>query len=74
MLIFSPMKKKDAKAYFGTNAAISRALGITVQAVGGWGDIVPYYSAVQLMKATHGALKVNDNDYDRLGKPKVRAA
>ena len=68
------MRKKAAREYFQTNARIARILGISKQAVGKWGAVVPYYSAVRLMAASHGVLTVNEKDYDRLGKARAIAA
>ncbi|MCA9233171.1 MAG: helix-turn-helix domain-containing protein [Planctomycetales bacterium] len=51
------MKTEDAIKYFGSQVALARALGISKQAVGGWGEYVPTGRAFQLQVMTAGKLK-----------------
>ncbi|MGL5225137.1 MAG: Cro/CI family transcriptional regulator [Aeromonas sp.] len=51
------MKKSDAVAYFGTQAALARALGLSKGAVSMWGIYVPTNSSYRLELMTGGALK-----------------
>jgi len=63
------MRKSDAKKYYKTNAAMARVLNVSVQAIGAWGEIVPYFSARSLARDSRGALRVNERDYDERGRP-----
>ncbi len=65
------MRKTAAQRHFKTNAAISLALGISVQAVGKWGRTVPYISALRLNDLTDGELKLVRGDYDHHGRVKA---
>lgn len=53
------MLKADVLARFKTQTAIAEVLGITVQAVSQWGDVVPASSAVRLEALTHRQLRVD---------------
>ncbi|MEQ1141867.1 Cro/CI family transcriptional regulator [Acinetobacter soli] len=44
------MLKKDAVQAFKNNVGVAKAIGITKQAVSGWGDFVPELSALKLLK------------------------
>ena len=68
------MRTKDAREYFDGAEGVARVLGISGSAVRQWVDVVPYYSAVQLMKATHGGLTVDESDYDTKGRAKRQVA
>lgn len=50
------MTKQEAIGHFKTVANLAKALGITTQAVYGWGDRVPELRQLQLEKITRGAL------------------
>ena len=64
------MLKTDALKYYGTPTAVAEALGITVQAVSLWGEVVPEGRAYQLQVLTNGELPVNPALYHK----RVRAA
>lgn len=51
------MKTDLAVAYFGTRAAIARALGIKGPSVSEWGDYPPMLRQLQIERLTGGALK-----------------
>lgn len=51
------MKTSTAVAYFGSKAALARALKISRQAVTDWGEDVPELRELQLEKLTDGALE-----------------
>ena len=60
------MKIKQAVKYFGTQAAIAKALGLTDAAVSVWktrGDNVPLKAALQLSNISEGELDLKLNDY-----------
>lgn len=44
------MKKNDAIQAFKNKVGVANAIGITKQAVSGWGDIVPETSALKLLR------------------------
>jgi DNA-binding transcriptional regulator YdaS (Cro superfamily) len=54
------MKTVDAIRYFGTQAALAKALGVSKQAVSQWGDTIPDGRAYQLQVITGGRLKVRE--------------
>lgn len=54
------MLTKDAIAFFGTQAKLARALGITRQSLKSWGDVVPLARQYQLERLTDGRLKAPD--------------
>lgn len=56
---FKIMKKSDVLEYFGGSPRrVAEFLGISVQAVHAWPDIIPESSAYKLQVLTNGALKV----------------
>jgi hypothetical protein len=59
------MRYTEAIAYFGSEADLAAALGITRQAVNLWkaAGIVPKGSAYQLQVITSGQLRVNPKLY-----------
>lgn len=52
------MNTDDAVEYFGSKAALARALGIRKGAVSQWGDTIPQGRAYQIEVLTGGQLKV----------------
>lgn len=56
------MKKADAVKHYGSPSALAKALGITLQAVGQWGDDVPELRQYQLEKLTGGKLKADTSE------------
>jgi transcriptional repressor of cell division inhibition gene dicB len=64
------MRKADALAHFGSKAAIANALGITRPAVGQWGEVIPYFSALRLEELSEGELHVDADAYDERGRPR----
>lgn len=59
------MLKADVLARFKTQTAIAAALGITVQAVSQWGEVVPETSALRLEKLTRSQLRMDAALYPR---------
>ncbi len=57
------MKKQDAISYFGTQAKIARAAGISRQAVSQWGEFVPPAIATLLAKISGGKLIFDPSSY-----------
>ncbi len=58
-LHFNIMKKSDVLQYFGGSPRrVAEFLGISVQAVHAWPDIIPESSAYKLQVLTNGELKV----------------
>jgi len=55
-LLVNQVKTEEAIKYFGNQVKLAKALGITKQAVSGWGDTVPVGRAYQLQAVTNGAL------------------
>ncbi|HHW4403769.1 TPA: Cro/CI family transcriptional regulator [Aeromonas hydrophila] len=53
------MKTNHAVKYFGSKAALARALGINKGAVSQWGEKVPKGRAYQLELMTGGQLKAD---------------
>ena len=51
------MKTKDAQQHFGSRRAMAEALGISVSAIGLWGDKVPELRQYQIEVLTDGKLK-----------------
>jgi len=63
------MKIKAAITHFGSQAEIARVLGYTEAAVSVWkargkGKIIPFKSAIRLVKASHGELAIVLRDYE----------
>lgn len=59
----NPMKTDDAIHYFGTAAAVARALQISKSAVSQWRRFVPIGAAVRLEKITEGKLPLEIEHY-----------
>ncbi|MGU5696729.1 Cro/CI family transcriptional regulator [Aeromonas allosaccharophila] len=53
------MTTSNAVKYFGSKAAIARALGINKAAVSQWGETIPEGRAYQIEVLTGGKLKAN---------------
>ncbi|WP_270809068.1 Cro/CI family transcriptional regulator [Aeromonas sp. QDB08] len=53
------MTTSNAVRYFGSKAAIARALGINKAAVSQWGETIPEGRAYQIEVLTGGKLKAN---------------
>lgn len=70
------MKKTDVIAHFGTQAEITRVLGISKAFVSQWDDIIPEKYALLLEKITDGILVYDPQEYGReIGmKPESGAA
>jgi DNA-binding transcriptional regulator YdaS (Cro superfamily) len=51
------MKTADAVRFFGTKAALARALGIERQSLTRWGRTVPQRRQYELERITRGALR-----------------
>ena len=61
------MKKEDVIKFFGSQAEVAAALGISRAAVSQWPDEVPESSAYKIESLTAGKLRAVD-------EPQVRAA
>lgn len=59
------MKTADAIRYFGTKAALARALGIKPPSIHDWGELVPKGRAYELQDLTNGALQVDRASYEQ---------
>ena len=69
------MNKKDAITYFGTQAKLGAALGLTQHTVSGWGEYPPPLRQLQIEKASRGALKAELNILKvRACKPRQQAS
>lgn len=53
------MKKADAINHYGSPTLLAKALGITLQAIGQWGEEVPLLRQFQLESLTDGQLKAD---------------
>jgi transcriptional repressor of cell division inhibition gene dicB len=51
------MRKHDAIKFFGSQAEMARALGITRQSICGWGTVVPLARQYQIERLSKGRLK-----------------
>lgn len=58
------MIKATVTSYFPSNVAIAKVLGISPQAVGQWGEIIPERVALKLERITNGDLKYDPSLYD----------
>lgn len=58
------MKTADAIKFYGTKAALARALGIKPPSIHDWGDLVPKGRAYELQDLTDGALQVDRAAYE----------
>ena len=54
------MKKADAINHYGSPTLLAKALGITLQAIGQWGEEVPLLRQYQLESLTDGQLKADN--------------
>lgn len=50
------MRTRDVIEYFGSQAAVARALGIKPPSVAEWGDVVPPLRQLQIERLTDGKL------------------
>lgn len=50
------MLTKDAIAYFGSQAALARALGIKPPSIASWGEHVPPLRQLQIERISNGVL------------------
>ena len=53
------MRKADVIEFFGSQAAVARALGIAAPSVAGWGDEVPELRQLQIEALTGGKLRAD---------------
>lgn len=53
------MTTQEAIEFFGTKAAIAKALGCSPAAVTMWGDEPPFVRQYQIQRLTKGKLKAN---------------
>ncbi len=63
------MKINEAIQHFGSAAKIARILGYTDAAVAMWavrgeGKVIPFKSAIKLVKASEGELAISLKDYE----------
>ena len=66
------MKRRAAIEFFGSEAAVGKALGITRQAVGKWIGVVPLPAAIAIQHITFGKVLVDLNEYvylDKINQP-----
>lgn len=54
------MKKADAIQYFGSQAALGKAVGVSQAAISKWPDDVPKLRAYQIESLTNGELKAEE--------------
>lgn len=59
------MKTSNAVRFFGSQAALARALGIKPPSVCGWGEVVPRGRAYELLALTDGAIPLEAGDYEK---------
>lgn len=59
------MLKKDVLAYYGSQSAVARALGISHVAVSKWPQVVPEGSAYKLESLTERKLVVDRSLYEK---------
>ena len=67
------MKKQDVIKHFETEVAAAAALGVTKQAVNGWGDIIPEGMAYKCQVITGGKLVVDAAVYRKQKKARLAA-
>lgn len=53
------MTRTQAISYYGTQAAVGRAIGLGRAAVNGWGEEIPWHWQCALEVASGGALKAD---------------
>jgi transcriptional repressor of cell division inhibition gene dicB len=58
------MFTSDAIVVFGSPSAIAKKIGVSRQAVGQWGELVPPLSAAKLAKVSQGKLKFDPDLYE----------
>lgn len=63
MVNIRAMHRDDAIKFFGSPAAVARALGITRAAVSKWPEVIPEGSAYKLEVVTGGKLRVKPELY-----------
>ncbi len=59
------MLKKAVREYFGSQHAISLALGLSDSAVSQWKEIIPEGAALKIERITKGKLKYQENLYQK---------
>ena len=59
------MDMSTVVAWYGSKAAVARALGVSAVAVTRWKDDVPPLRQLQLERMTKGALRADDSILDR---------
>ena len=59
------MLKQDALRFYKSKMGLARVLGVTRQAIQGWGDTVPLDRALILQDLSKGKLKVKLDLYRR---------
>jgi len=68
------MKKTDVIEFFGgTEPAVAAKLGVTKQAVHGWGDVVPEGIAYKCQVLSKGKLVVDPKIYDKIKQKRLAA-
>lgn len=65
------MFTSDAIAFFGSVDVVAVKAGVSRQAVGQWGEMVPPLSAAKLWKRSRGKLKFDPDLYDSWNNRKV---
>jgi transcriptional repressor of cell division inhibition gene dicB len=55
------MKTADALKHFGSNTALTQALGLSTGAVSQWGEYPPAFRQLQIEKLTRGRLKAEEH-------------
>lgn len=70
------MKTAHALKYFGSQAALAMAAGVTRQAVSRWmkTGLVPRKAAIRLTNTDPGKIRLGLNDYVRAATEKARAS
>lgn len=66
MLRFGTMKTSEAIHHYGSNVALTAALGLSAGAVSQWGEYPPDARQLQIERITLGALKADPDCMDRL--------
>ena len=60
------MKTADVTAFYDTQTAAAKALGIDQSSISGWGEYPPDKRQIQIERVTKGALKAEPGCFDRL--------
>lgn len=63
------MKKDAVIKHFGSRVKTALAVGVTKQAVSGWGQVIPEGMAYKIQVLTGGKLRVNPALYDKSSRP-----